>query len=87
MTQVLVLDDRDTDRELLATVLGYAGAGVLRADTGEPALTLARTHDPDLIIADILMSGTDGYEFVRELRSDPVIARIPVIFCTATKGA
>ncbi len=84
MTQILVLDDRDTDRELLATVLGYAGAGVLKADTGELALTLARTHDPDLIIADILMPGTDGYEFVRELRSDPVIARIPVIFCTAT---
>jgi PAS domain S-box-containing protein len=84
MTQVLVLDDREPERELLATVLGYAGYDVLTADTGELALALARTHTPDLIIADILMPGTDGYEFVHELRSDPRIAKIPVILSTAT---
>ncbi len=86
MTQVLVLDDREPERELLSTVLGYAGYEVLTADTGELALALARTRTPDLIIADILMPGTDGYDFVHELRSDPLIANTTVVFCTATYG-
>lgn len=42
-----------------------------------------RTKRPDLVIADILMSTMDGYEFVRQLRADPAIAQIPVIFSTA----
>ena len=86
MTSILVLDDRAADRELLATVLGYAGYDVLTADDGELALHLARAHRPDLIIADILMPGTDGYEFVRALRADALVAATRVVFCTATYG-
>jgi CheY-like chemotaxis protein len=41
MTSALVLDDRATDRELLSTVLGYAGYSVLEAATGQKALDLA----------------------------------------------
>ncbi len=83
-TSVLVLDDRATDRELVATVLGYAGYIVLEAATGEAAIELARAERPDLIIADILMPDMDGYEFVRALRSDPAIASTRVLLCTAT---
>ena len=69
VTSVLVLDDRQDDRDLLSTVLGYAGYTVLEASTGQTALDLARTEQPDLIITDILMPTMNGYEFVRELRS------------------
>jgi PAS domain S-box-containing protein len=86
MTSVLVVDDRPTDRELLATVLGYAGYTVRQAANGQEALTSARAEPPDLIITDILMPAMDGYEFVRELRNEPSGAQIPVIFCTATYG-
>ena len=51
---------------------------------GQTALDLARSERPDLIIADIVMPEMNGYEFVRELRSDPVVGNTPVIFCTAT---
>ncbi|HWF74899.1 MAG TPA: response regulator transcription factor [Solirubrobacteraceae bacterium] len=81
---MLVVDDGAADRELIATILGYAGFTVLEAASGERALKLARTHKPGLIIADILMPTMDGYELVRELRSDEGTARIPVIFYTAT---
>jgi DNA-binding NarL/FixJ family response regulator len=84
MTSVLVVDDGPTDREVLATVLRYAGYTVLEADTGELGLDLARANRPDLIIADILMPTMDGYELVRELRADASTAGIPVIFYTAT---
>jgi PAS domain S-box-containing protein len=83
MTVILVLDDRATDRQLLATVLGYAGHEVLQAGTAEAGLELARTRQPDLIISDILMPDKDGYQVARELRGDPLTAGIAVIFCTA----
>jgi PAS domain S-box-containing protein len=86
MSSVLIVDDTEADRELLATVLGYAGHLVRQAATGQEALDLVRAEPPDLIIADILMPMMDGYELVRELRSEPASAGIPVIFCTATYG-
>jgi signal transduction histidine kinase len=83
----LVLDDRPADRELLATVLGHAGHSVTEAATGNEALELVRTLQPDLVITDILMPGMNGYEFVRRLRSDPGMGTVPVIFCTANYSA
>ncbi len=84
MASILVLDDRAVERELLDVVLGSAGHTVLQASNGEDALELARTERPELIIADILMPGMDGYEFVHALREDPDTASMRVILCTAT---
>ena len=83
MTSVLVVDDRDVDRELLGTLLGQAGYLVLEATSGEEALELAQAERPDLVITDLLMPGMDGYELVRRLRSMPDTDAIPVIFCRA----
>ena len=47
---------------------------------------MARDEPPDVIVADILMPEMSGYEFVQELRADPVLAPTPVVFCTATSG-
>ena len=84
VASILVLDDRAVERELLEVVLGSAGYAVLQAANGEDALALARDEHPDVIIADILMPGMDGYEFVRALRADPASASTRVILCTAT---
>ncbi|HWC86048.1 MAG TPA: response regulator transcription factor [Solirubrobacteraceae bacterium] len=84
MRSVLIVDDEVAEREVLATVLGAAGYSVITAETGEHGLRLARAQPPAVIVADILMPSMDGYELVRDLRSDPVTAHIPVIFYTAT---
>jgi len=84
MTKVLVLDDRKADRELLATILGYAGYEVLEAQSGMEALIGARESQPDLIITDLLMPSMNGYEFVRRLRSEPALSETKVVFATAT---
>jgi PAS domain S-box-containing protein len=84
MSSILVLDDRAIERELLVTVLGYAGHAVVEASTGTQALELARETDPDLIIVDLLMPGMNGPEFVRELRCDQTVGETRVVFCTAT---
>ena len=64
-------------------MLEHRGYRFIEADSGAEGLTVVRTVKPDLIIADILMSKMDGYEFVRKLRLDPKIGRTPVIFYTA----
>jgi PAS domain S-box-containing protein len=87
MSSILVLDDRKVDRDLLATVLSYAGHEIRQASTGEQALSMAREARPDLIVTDILMPQMDGCEFVLRLRSDEALATLPVVFCTATYGA
>src|SRR5450755_2128451 len=84
VSSILVLDDRATERDLLSTVLGYAGHAVVQASTGEDALSLARAHQPDLIIADLTMPNMNGYEFVREMRADGALESTRVVFCTAT---
>ena len=84
MSLILVLDDRATERDLLSTVLTYAGHNVVQASSGEEALDLARANRPELIMADLMMPGMNGYEFVRELRADPALQNAKVVFCTAT---
>ena len=84
MAKLLVVDDQAVNRQFLTTLLGYGGHQLLEAADGAEALALVRAQRPDLVIADVLMPTMDGYEFVRQLRSDPDIARTPVIFYTAT---
>jgi PAS domain S-box-containing protein len=83
MATILVVDDEPTNCEFLVTLLGYRGHRLLEAADGLEALALAQRERPDLVIADILMPTMDGYELVHQLRADPTIAQIPVIFYTA----
>lgn len=80
---VLVVDDDERNRYLLRTVFGAAGHRVSEAPEGESALVSARNDVPDVIVADILMPGMDGYALCREWRSDPLLAHIPFVFFTA----
>jgi len=80
---ILVVDDEPTARDLLVTILGYAGHRLLEASDGAEALERARGERPDLVIADLLMPTMSGFELVTLMRSDPVLARVPVVFYTA----
>jgi signal transduction histidine kinase/CheY-like chemotaxis protein len=84
MAHVLVVDDQASNRELIVTLLKYAGHVPLEASDGHLALAQVRAARPQLVICDILMPTMDGYEFVRQLRADPDIAHTEVIFYTAT---
>ena len=84
MPTILVVDDRAPNRDLLTTLLGYAGHAALEAADAEHALEIVRAARPDLVIADVVMPSIDGFEFVRRLRSEPDIAQTRVMFYTAT---
>jgi diguanylate cyclase len=80
MATILIVDDREFNRSLLATVLQFDGYRVVEARDGVEALTMAQAERPDLVITDILMPNMDGYEFTRQLRLDSRISGTPVIF-------
>src|SRR5690349_7530145 len=82
MATILIADDNHASRQVLAMLLKREQHRLLEASDGAEALALARDNHPDLIITDILMPVVDGYEFVRQLRTEPAIADTPVIFYT-----
>ena len=84
MARILLVDDHATNRDLLRTILGYAGHSCVEAGDGAEALELLETVVPDLVITDILMPTMDGVAFVNCLHADPRWKRLPVIFHTAT---
>ncbi|HYO45569.1 MAG TPA: GAF domain-containing protein [Gemmatimonadota bacterium] len=81
---VLVVDDEPTARELMARHLRRAGYQVVEAADGRAGLEAARACRPDVITLDVLMPQMDGWAVLKELKSDPALADIPVIMATIT---
>jgi two-component system, OmpR family, response regulator len=68
--QVLVVDDEPFLRDAVAASLRFLGFEVTTAETGRGALRLARDDAFDLIVLDVMLPDTDGFEVVRRLRRD-----------------
>lgn len=81
---VLCVDDEPDALKLLSQTFQAAKYRVLLADGYEEAIQQARVHRPDLICLDIRMPGKDGYEIMKALGRDPVVAAIPVVVVSAT---
>ena len=81
--KVLAIDDDPVALELVAAVLDPEGYTVLRAQDGEEGVSIALGEHPALIILDLLMPGTDGFEVVDRLRADARTADIPIVVLTS----
>jgi len=81
---VLVLDDSQMNLELKRDLLRPHGYNVVTADTPTKALHLAREHRPTLIISDVGMSEGSGFDFIRDVKADPLLRDIPFIFLSST---
>ncbi|WP_030006865.1 bifunctional diguanylate cyclase/phosphodiesterase [Picosynechococcus sp. NKBG042902] len=80
---ILVIEDEDSIRELIVTLLIAEDYQVLEAENGQIGVGLAIENCPDLIICDIMMPGMDGYSVLEVLQADPETETIPFIFLTA----
>jgi CheY-like chemotaxis protein len=80
--RILVCDDDANLRELVRAVLG-PGHSFIEAADGNEALLVARELHPDLIVLDLMLPGLSGFDVLKEIRSDPALAEIPVIVITA----
>jgi signal transduction histidine kinase/ligand-binding sensor domain-containing protein/DNA-binding response OmpR family regulator len=79
---VLIADDNDEMRNYLVREL-ESDFDIIKAKDGASALVECKKHHPDVILSDILMPGTDGLEFCRQLKSNQKISHIPIILTTA----
>ena len=80
--KILVVDGDPSNHAAIAAILTKRGCHLLEVDSAERALQVAQKEQPGIAIVDILTPKLDRGEFVRLLRCDPSIARMPVIFYT-----
>jgi two-component system, OmpR family, phosphate regulon response regulator PhoB len=82
---ILIVDDHERIRELVAVTLGEIGEyQILEAENGEMGIAKAREYNPDLIFMDVTMPGKyDGLDATRILKDDPATHNIHIIMLTA----
>ena len=82
--RILIVEDDENSRVLLATILDSCGYQTNGVSNGVEALTAITHTRPDLIISDIMMPEMDGFALCRAVKSHPDLAAIPFVFYSAT---
>jgi signal transduction histidine kinase len=80
---ILIVDDTPANLKLLASMLKERGYKPRTVSSGEHALAAARLMTPDLILLDVAMPGMDGFEVCENLKADPDLKDIPILFISA----
>jgi PAS domain S-box-containing protein len=80
--RILIVDDERADRRLLEVILTSEGFDIATAASGAEALALVVQTPPDLIVLDVVMPETDGYEVAVKIKGNPATRNIPIIMVT-----
>jgi CheY-like chemotaxis protein len=83
MPRILLVEDNEMNRDMLARRLARRGYEVAAAIDGEQGVAMARSDAPALILMDMSLPGLDGWEATRQLKAAPDTRGIPVIALTA----
>jgi len=81
--RILIVDDNETNRDILVARLATQGYDLSQAADGEEALVAAKEQLPDLILLDIMMPKIDGIEVCRRIKADKTMPFTPIILVTA----
>lgn len=86
--KILVVEDNEKNRLLIADILKYHGYEVVEAEDGVKGLKMASELRPDLILLDMQMPAMDGFSFVKEIKKDLELKNLKIIVITsfAMKG-
>jgi len=82
-SRILVVDEDEIQAKLLADILAVDGYDVAVATSGEAAIELHNSYNPDVIIMDVVMHGMDGYQTARQIRGLTPDSFIPIIFVSS----
>lgn len=82
--KILFVDNVQYNLDLASSIFEYSGYDVVVTRDALEALSLARDHRPDLIVSDVCMTATSGYEFISAVKADRSLRHIPFIFLTST---
>ena len=84
--KVLVIDDDGDYTKMLGLQLESKGYEVVVSNDGEEGFKKALTEKPNLILLDIKMPAMDGFTFVRRLKTNETVKKIPVVILTGYEG-
>jgi signal transduction histidine kinase/CheY-like chemotaxis protein len=80
--RVLVVDDDDAVARSIEAALLREGYQATRTNSVDEALQMSRRERPDLVVTDLLMPGSSGYDLLKALRQDPATREVPVVVLT-----
>ncbi len=83
ISKILVVDDTNTDRLNLQSILKDAGYQVVTAASGREAIEKVKSERPDLVFLDIIMEDMDGFQTCRKLANDSNTTHIPVVMVSS----
>ena len=81
--KILIVDDSPTERLYLTDILVKNGFTVCTAVNGDEAIERIRAERPQLILMDVVMPGTNGFQVTRAISRDPELAALPIIICSS----
>ncbi len=84
---ILIVDDSRTAIAVLKKILAPTGYDILSAADGEEGIEMAKLHQPDLILMDIIMPGLNGFQATRILRKDTDTQDIPIVIISGNEQA
>jgi two-component system, cell cycle response regulator DivK len=82
-TKVLVIEDNEQNMYLVNFILEFQGYEVIQARNGSDGVSMAREHQPDLILLDIQLPIMDGYTVAREIRKIETMHNVPIVAVTS----
>ncbi len=81
--KILIVDDDLETLRLISVMLQKQGYQVVSAKSGAEGLAMASSERPDMVVLDIMMPDSDGYQVARQLRDNPQTSAIPILMFTA----
>jgi DNA-binding response OmpR family regulator len=81
--RLLVVDDNESNRDVLSRHLQQQGHTVTTAEDGNQALAMLQREGFDLVLLDIMMPEVDGYQVLEQMKSDPALNHLPVLLLSA----
>ena len=80
--KILIIEDHPNVRRVLTLTLGHLGYETLQAADGCTGITMSVTENPDLILMDISLPDSNGFETARKIRENPKTNQIPIVACS-----
>lgn len=84
---ILIVDDSRTAIMILKKILESTGYSIISAANGEDGVEMAKLHQPDLILMDVIMPGLNGFQATRILRKEALTQDIPIIIISGNEQA
>lgn len=80
---ILIVEDSPSELELMSHYLKESGYNVIKAAGAKEALEKAHSHNPDVIVTDVVMPGMSGFELCRSLKRNPRTQKVPIVICSS----